>query len=485
MNKLFCLLKPCICVFALAIVSVLLVAAKTSISTPIKEITPFDLTYGVYLNSSKVGWMRSAMMLNKDKSIKIILELHAAVGGMGQVSTIDISENRKYAGPKMMLQELSFIQKAATGQVIVTGKRSNKELLLTVQAGDAQTQQHHEVLETVYDALAANKLARTGKVGDSVISQHFDPSLQRNITIQQHVKAIENRMFAGVVTRTLRIDATYNDLGINETSWFDETGKILETKVGGFFIARLEPPDVAKKLDYQQDLLVAAVVKTPRAINNPETLEHLTVAFSGFGKMDPPSSPRQKVDRQGDLVVLSLTRDPVLPKISLADMKIPNEIKSEIVATPFIQSQASAIRKAAIAAKGNANLLPEVVEGLTHYVYNHIKAEYVPAYSNALEALNSGRGDCTEYSVLFVGLARALGIPARVAVGIAYWPPGDGFGWHAWAEVFADGRWYTVDPTWNQPIADATHVKLAGGGPAEQARIVMLLGNLKVVALAD
>ena len=130
-------------------------------------------------------------------------------------------------------------------------------------------------------------------------------------------------------------------------------------------------------------------------------------------------------------------------------------------------------------------LLPEVVARLSHYVFTHVQDEYVPAYSNALEALESGRGDCTEHSVLFVGLARALGIPARVAVGIAYWPPGGGFGWHAWGEVWANGRWYTVDPTWDQPIADATHIKLAGGGPAEQARIVMLLGRLRVTTLSD
>ena len=106
------------------------------------------------------------------------------------------------------------------------------------------------------------------------------------------------------------------------------------------------------------------------------------------------------------------------------------------------------------------------------------------AFSNAMEALKSRRGDCTEHSVLFVALARAAGIPARTAVGIAYWPAGQGFGWHAWAEVKIGEQWYAVDPTLNQPIADATHIKLAQGGPAEQARVVMLLGSLKVARVS-
>jgi hypothetical protein len=290
-------------------------------------------------------------------------------------------------------------------------------------------------------------------------------------------------MLAGVPTRTVKVESTYADLGVSETSWMDEAGKVLETQVGGFFVARLEPPDVARRLDFQQDLLTEAVVKTPQPIRQPTSLEHLSVTFTGFGDLEPPSSPRQKVDHRGDAVVLGLTRDPALPRIAVAALAPPADVRPETEPTPFIQSDAAPIIAAARDAAGDATLLPEVVERLTHYVYTHIKAEYVPAYSNALEALESGRGDCTEHSVLFVGLARALKIPSRVAVGIAYWPPGNGFGWHAWAEVWAEGRWYTVDPTWDQPIADATHVKLAGGGPAEQARIVMLLGRLRVTQL--
>ena len=85
-----------------------------------------------------------------------------------------------------------------------------------------------------------------------------------------------------------------------------------------------------------------------------------------------------------------------------------------------------------------------------------------------------------KHSALFVAMARAVGIPARVAVGVGYWRPGDGLGWHAWAEVFVDGRWYATDPTWGQTIVDATHLQLAGGDLMEQAQIIMLLGNLSI-----
>ena len=57
-------------------------------------------------------------------------------------------------------------------------------------------------------------------------------------------------------------------------------------------------------------------------------------------------------------------------------------------------------------------------------------------------------------------------------------PPGNGFGYHAWAEIWV-GRWIAVDPTQGTMAADATHVQLAGGDLAEQAKITMLIGKLK------
>jgi transglutaminase-like putative cysteine protease len=267
----------------------------------------------------------------------------------------------------------------------------------------------------------------------------------------------------------------------------DATGKLLESRIGGFFVARLEAPEVAKKLDYSQDVLISAVVPVTTPLQAPQQLDKLEVSFTGFDGLQPPHSARQKVTQEGNITHLVLTRDPE-PAADLLghaaqDPNLPAEVRQALAATPFVQSDAPVLVRAARRAIGPVTDVFAASSRLQHFVFTYLHSEYVPAFSNALEAFNSRRGDCTEHSVLFVALARAVQIPARVAVGVAYWPPGRGFGWHAWAEIWVDGRWVVVDPTWDQPIADATHIKLADGGPAEQARIVMLLGQLKVTAL--
>jgi transglutaminase-like putative cysteine protease len=83
-------------------------------------------------------------------------------------------------------------------------------------------------------------------------------------------------------------------------------------------------------------------------------------------------------------------------------------------------------------------------------------------------------------------MARAGGIPARIAVGLV-WVRG-AFYYHAWPEVWIDdgpdrGHWLPVDPTLNQFPADATHLRFARGGLDRQAAILPLIGRLEISVL--
>jgi transglutaminase-like putative cysteine protease len=102
---------------------------------------------------------------------------------------------------------------------------------------------------------------------------------------------------------------------------------------------------------------------------------------------------------------------------------------------------------------------------------------------NGLEVLRSGRGDCNEHTALYVSLARAVGIPARIAAGLVYSERmGNAFYYHAWPEVKLGGptEWVPLDPTLGQFPADGTHLKLATGDLDKQIEIMGLLGRVKL-----
>ncbi len=458
------------------------VAAAGGDVRPLGNLTdPFDYYFGVYLNGSKIGWMHTELKVEGEVH-KLSVLLQGAIRGLGKVSKIKLEEERTYGLSDGKLRTVLFAQTASTGTTRSTGKVVNGTLHLKVESGTASSDLTFVVNDTLESELATRALARSGRVGARGTTQHFDAGIMKTLNIEHKVLSAESRMFAGVQTEAVHIESTYKELGIVERSWYDRSGKMLEAKIGGFFVARLEPPGVAKKLDYSQDLLVSAVIKSPRSIDNAEQRDTLSITFTGFTNGPPPSSDRQQVKEEKDHIVLTLSKDRA-PEVPYP-LKRARKPTKDLEATPFIQSKHKDIIDTARRVIGDATDLYTATSRLSSYVYSHIRDEYVPAYSNALEALTTARGDCTEHSVLFVALARAAGIPARVAVGVAYWEAGGGFGWHAWAEVRdTNGDWYSVDPTWDQPIADVTHIKLAGGGPAQQARIVMLLGSLKITDL--
>ncbi|MDX6271233.1 MAG: hypothetical protein QOD28_2456 [Acidobacteriota bacterium] len=64
-------------------------------------------------------------------------------------------------------------------------------------------------------------------------------------------------------------------------------------------------------------------------------------------------------------------------------------------------------------------------------------------------ACDARRGNCTDFHAIFIGYARALGIPARFAIGFplpADRGAGQISGYHCWAEFYAEGiGWVPVD----------------------------------------
>jgi transglutaminase-like putative cysteine protease len=154
---------------------------------------------------------------------------------------------------------------------------------------------------------------------------------------------------------------------------------------------------------------------------------------------------------------------------------------------PFIESDAPEILEEAERGVATAPADPRSrAERLVRHVHSLIEKTPTVSLPSALEVLKTRVGDCNEHTALYVAMARSLGIPARIAVGLVYLR--GAFYYHAWAEVWLEeddgqGLWLPVDPTLNQFPADATHVRLARGGLDKQAAILGLIGQARLSVL--
>jgi hypothetical protein len=86
------------------------------------------------------------------------------------------------------------------------------------------------------------------------------------------------------------------------------------------------------------------------------------------------------------------------------------------------------------------------------------------AFASAAQVVDTRSGDCSEHAILAAAMARAVGIPSRVATGVIHFR--GGFAYHMWVEVWVRGGWYALDPTQGLGSVDATHIRLGGGSLA-------------------
>jgi transglutaminase-like putative cysteine protease len=87
------------------------------------------------------------------------------------------------------------------------------------------------------------------------------------------------------------------------------------------------------------------------------------------------------------------------------------------------------------------------VADVVAFVDSQVEAVTGQGWEPASLTARSLRGDCTEHAVLTAALARSLGIPARVVLGLAIVQPGGRYAamGHAWAELRDGDRWVIAD----------------------------------------
>jgi transglutaminase-like putative cysteine protease len=156
------------------------------------------------------------------------------------------------------------------------------------------------------------------------------------------------------------------------------------------------------------------------------------------------------------------------------------DLQEYLLPSALIQSDDARIKSTAVRILGGQRDSRQAARTLNEWVYITLEKKPVVSIPSALEILEQRVGDCNEHTTLFTALARAAGIPARMAGGIVYMD--DGFYYHAWPEVWL-GQWTALDPTFNQFPADATHIRFVIGNLDQQTEIMRLVGKLKVDVL--
>lgn len=441
--------------------------------------------FGLYFTNQKVGWQSIRIEKSTVNEVVLLNEAEFTQKVGAQILRMQTRDRRTYDKKTGRLKLIDYNSDGSTGSTNMRGVVSGKQLVITTIAGGRM---HTETLPAPPDTLKGDFavplaiLSGRAKEGLVLTSWHFDPSMKKSVAARQRIARIETRLVSGVKSRYYHVEGMLEDLNMPLSSIYDGRAELIKSIMAGFLESRWESERQAKSEESLGNFLLTSVVKIPNPLLNPTQSSRMRVVFSGIPADMARDTERQRwSEKPGGLREVVVLREGV--KIGNPDSSYNGKEQKEALAeTARIQLSDPAIQKVASMLKAESKSKRKLAAGILEWVFKNLEKRYTPTFSNASETMQTRVGDCGEHAVLYVALARAAGLPAREVTGIVYSPEIQGFGFHAWVEVWLNG-WTSIDPSWNQFPVDPTHLAFASGGVAEQVRIVTLIGTMNVEAI--
>jgi hypothetical protein len=341
-------------------------------------------------------------------------------------------------------------------------------------------------------------LGESPKVGKRYTLPVFDPTTMTPKEVALDVRAETTfvindssvydpatKLWRGIQPDTIKAwDVVANSAGAI-TGWIDEQGHIVTTTQLGFTLKRM-PYEVAfenwrndtthLEVSDDRDVLETTAIAANKRMDHH--VEAMRVRLSGVDLTGfDLHGGRQHLN--GD----TLTIQPLPTNALDAQWALPGKAPVDqkyVSPEPLLQSKDDGLFLLAYKVQHFQHEPKIVADLLNRWVHDSIADRVTFGVPSALEVLKTRVGDCNEHTQLYVAMARAIGLPARVAAGLAYV---DGkFYYHAWPEVFL-GEWVGVDPTFGQFPADAAHIRFTIGGLERQTSLLRLMGNLHIDVL--
>lgn len=436
---------------------------------------------------ARVGYMYSRIEEGTYEGEEILKEYSEVVIEMDRegISFRMVTTTLYYWTPDWTLRYFLETTDENGEKTTVEGKVEGSVLIVRTTLAGVTMEEEYTLQEgTVFlqraleDAFAERGLT----VGDRFTVQGFDVDFLKVVDMSVEILMEETITYQGEDKRVVVVNYTMEGLTI--TSWVTPDGEVYKQDVMGIMTIIRTSKEEALSAIEDFDVMVSSRVPVIGELS-PFGTPSLTVKVTlteGDVLSTFPETERQKVTANAGasegflrICMIEITESDAL-SLPIQAAEFSDYLKP----TVYVQSDDPQIQQQARKILGEENNAWAAAKKLCTWVYQNIKEKnYSVGFASAKQTLESLEGDCTEHTVLFAALARAVGIPTKLCDGIV--PGYDGFGYyHAWAKVYV-GKWVAVDPTWNQYQADAAHIQLGEAIGTETSLLEMSIGVLRVM----
>ncbi len=426
---------------------------------------------------------------------------------LGETGTA-VARTRVHLSPSLVMRDFSFSLDSEVGRYEASGTVEG-DTLLSVQLTTGENRQsmtYRLAQPPIFAAVLPIRVAvgEGLEVGEQLRLPVFDPSSLSTRTVEVRVVEHDTLLVPDSVeldpesgrwapvgydsVPAWRIAELYG--GVQVESWVDADGRIIRAssplgysmEKTEYELARQAQEDARGEAGsaLDQDIILSTAIQSNVDLGEVVNYREIRFLLSGVDLEGFQLDGGRQTLRGDTLIVRQEDWAAVQPDYD--QLPYPRmDLNEYLQPEPLIQSDNEAIIQTAESLVNWRFMWDKdpkrITRVLTMQINRMLEKRITFSVPNAVQVLESRQGDCNEHTVLFVAMARALGLPARTAVGLVYV---DGsFFYHAWPEVWL-GEWVAVDPTFGQYPADAAHLRFVIGGLAQQVEIVRLIGNLHI-----
>jgi hypothetical protein len=376
------------------------------------------------------------------------------------------------------IQDISMWRTLITGTVSADGK--------VVASSGAEQLKQEKNFDWPEGALMAEGLRllemKNGlKEGTEYSAKIFSPSMLEALATKVRIGAKKEVEVLGKRQKLTEVTSTTSMFmagDVNSVSYVDDELTTMKTRTQ---MMGMELEMVACSKDFAlsesepAEFIDKAFVSSPRplaGIASARAARYRIKVKGDEGDFKIPSTDNQKVTTSPDGTVVVTVRPALMPARARFGYRGNDpEVLEALKPNRFVQSDDAKIQALTKEAVGQTNNAAEAARKIESFVAGYIDSTSLSVgYASAAEVAESRQGDCSEFAVLTAALCRAAGIPARIAVGVAYVDEflgyEDVFGGHAWTEAYIGGRWVGLDAAFKSGGRggyDAGHITLATG----------------------
>jgi transglutaminase-like putative cysteine protease len=416
----------------------LLVGAARAAESPGQTIQ--DIWNAAYLEGSKAGYVHTTVRR---------VERHGQAFYQ-TLTTLNLTIKRNEA--TILLRMDTGSEETADGKVMAVSMRQyqggQEQLVLkgTVHGGqlavkvEGKAQQEKKIPwdDRVIGLYQQERLFQERKVhpGDTFSYVSYEPGINHVVTNRVTVKDFEEIEVRKVRQRLLRVETLPDKIVVPgasvqlprlitwlDTNWQPVRSQFEIPQLGTLVLYRCSKDEATRpgKGDTLPDIAKGSLIPLNRAIEWPNETRAAVYRITVNEEESPATTfaadGRQECKNvQGQTFELHVYANPP-PAGSSSPAKVSEEFLKSCY---WINSEDARIQEYARQAVGKRTDPWEQAKAIERWVHAHMHVSYTEPFARASEVAKNLTGDCRQYGFLATAMCRAVGLPARTALGLCY-----------------------------------------------------------------